>query len=478
MAIIYTYPPLTNPVGNELIVVTDVNNRNATRNITVADIASLVPVPGGGGSPLEILDEGTPLTLDALSIDFVGSCVTATNIGQAVTVTLDCPEGYRSWLLGNGEESTDIFDGNLVNFVGSSDIEVDVNGGQPTSQVTFSLTDTPVIAGTYTNATITVDQKGRLVFADDGSSAGITYDLSSIQNGANVDVLLTPSSGTVDTVKLVQGTGITLSDNGSNQITISSTGGGGGMTSFTAAADTGTAQDVSDGSIVSYLGGTDIATQITSGGGGNSTIDINHEASGIVSGTYANPSSITVNAQGHVESITTSGSNAETQGWSPLTIFQGEESVAGSPEITQTRYVLTTADSTMDVKRAKFYLTNAGTVGIAIYFAPNGFDAPTLLSQGFYTAPSPATPDDNTIQYAQLQETVSIEAGQDYIIATCTFGGSTALLGKNATYLNLGLSAVHNYNAIQSGFLSDPTEGPDLFVNPIRECLHFYFEER
>jgi len=43
MAIIYTYPKLTNPQGNELIVVSDVNNKNSTRLITIQSIADLVP---------------------------------------------------------------------------------------------------------------------------------------------------------------------------------------------------------------------------------------------------------------------------------------------------------------------------------------------------------------------------------------------------------------------------------------------------
>jgi hypothetical protein len=63
MAIIYTYPKLTNPLGNELIVVSDVNNKNSTRLITIADIASLVPGGEGcGASIVNITDsEGTPI---------------------------------------------------------------------------------------------------------------------------------------------------------------------------------------------------------------------------------------------------------------------------------------------------------------------------------------------------------------------------------------------------------------------------------
>jgi hypothetical protein len=47
-----------------------------------------------------------------------------------------------------------------------------------------------------------------------------TYDLASAQNGANVEVTLTGSDASVDTVTLVAGTNVTLADDGSNNITV------------------------------------------------------------------------------------------------------------------------------------------------------------------------------------------------------------------------------------------------------------------
>lgn len=60
MAIIYTYPRLANPQGNELIVVSDVNNKNATRLVTIDSIASLVPASGGDGCSRSISTLTTP----------------------------------------------------------------------------------------------------------------------------------------------------------------------------------------------------------------------------------------------------------------------------------------------------------------------------------------------------------------------------------------------------------------------------------
>ena len=63
--------------------------------------------------------------------------------------------------------------------------------------------------------------------AQGATGASLTYDLASTQNASDVDVTLTGSDLSVDTVKLVAGTNITLTDSGSNAITIDAAGGGG-----------------------------------------------------------------------------------------------------------------------------------------------------------------------------------------------------------------------------------------------------------
>ena len=49
MAIIYTYPRLSNPDGTELIVVSETKNQNATRLLSVGDICSFCSTPPGSG---------------------------------------------------------------------------------------------------------------------------------------------------------------------------------------------------------------------------------------------------------------------------------------------------------------------------------------------------------------------------------------------------------------------------------------------
>ena len=66
MAIIYTYPPVSNPQGNELVVVTDVNNKNATRLMTVQEIANFAPDHSHGPGPTPV--SGCPVFYQLIPI--------------------------------------------------------------------------------------------------------------------------------------------------------------------------------------------------------------------------------------------------------------------------------------------------------------------------------------------------------------------------------------------------------------------------
>lgn len=86
--------------------------------------------------------------------------------------------------------------------------------------------DSCVALGTLgTTFTGTADFTGATVTGI--TDTNTTYDLASAQSGSNVNVNLTGSDATTDTVTLAAGTNITLTDNGSCQITIDAAGGGG-----------------------------------------------------------------------------------------------------------------------------------------------------------------------------------------------------------------------------------------------------------
>jgi hypothetical protein len=142
-------------------------------------------------------------------------------------------------------------------------------------------------------------------------SSNTTYDYTSAQNAGNVDLVLTGSDASVDIVTLVAGSNIVLADDGSNNITISSSAGGGSMNSFDLKGQTGVTHTISDGDLVTITGGAKISTV----GSGIDTVDIIHDdttrtdttstAAPIAGATFTAIDAITSDPQGHITGVNT-----------------------------------------------------------------------------------------------------------------------------------------------------------------------------
>lgn len=115
---------------------------------------------------------------------------------------------------------------------GISTLTYTLQTAQSTNDVNVSLVNSSGVFDTVkfvagTNITLT-DNGSQQITIDSSGGSGTTYDLTSAQATNDVNINLVPSSGVTDTVTLVAGTNITLTDNGSNSVTIDAAGGGSG----------------------------------------------------------------------------------------------------------------------------------------------------------------------------------------------------------------------------------------------------------
>lgn len=315
-----------------------------------------------------------------------------------------------------------------------------------TGDVVVDLTNTGVAAGTYSLATVEVDAQGRILSAANGSLSGGVDSLDTLQG----DITLSGSGG------------IVISNNGTDQITITNTASGGGtVTSVTA----GTGLD----------GGT-----ITTTG----TIDLADTA--VTPGTYTTPS-LDINAQGQItgasninvdlQHVLDNGALANNVG---ITLVNGSviatSAVLNSLDVGSGDFISVTIDEQLFDRNGAFgtqgqVLTadTAGPGGV-VWSDPGTYVATATISSAQLNAATPvqvvAAP--GAGKYIQV---VSAAAKYNYGTTTYSFSAPLNLYTNSSSpqfeldeaYLQVPASQIRAMSLTTSGAL---TENTDLSFAP------------
>ena len=193
---------------------------------------------GGGGTAIVVLNQGSVITTGVTSLNFTGSYISASAIGNAVSVSIDGSDFLQkngsvqltaNWSVGAYEITANKFIGNNgFGFnvgLGGTLVSASTTG----SAKTWTLPNTTgtIALTTDINPTITVQDEGVTLTSALASINFVGAGVSATSVGNDVTVTIAGGSGTVTSVGLVMPDAFSVSNSpitGSGDITVSASG--------------------------------------------------------------------------------------------------------------------------------------------------------------------------------------------------------------------------------------------------------------